>query len=307
MLKKSIVTTIASIAFLTASSSVFAGGMEDMGPHHQKTVYSNADSTSSDTNYAIHEGQWSVAARAGIAPTMFSNDIKLTGTIANVTGGPVTIPSGNYSIFNNSSVYRDSRKFDWGDLYDLPFTASAEIAYGIMNNLELFLNFDYSYAAADDRRYTPFTFVGRNNTLKSKTKNYNSYAGYVGGRFYVDIDSFVTPFVGAKLGFLHRTHGKFSVRNLTSGNPNPTSTHVPFFRNSTGFSGGLQLGFDYRLSDVFSIVAMAEAIGSTGIKYNKHFNQVRTSPGVLKAFSQITRSAKSTLSFPLTMGVKLRY
>jgi hypothetical protein len=302
MLKKSIVTT----AFLTALSPVFAGGMGDMGPHQQNSVYTS-EVASTHKNYAVHQGQWSASVRAGIAPTMFSNDIKLTGTIANVTGGPVTIPGGTYAIFNSSSVYRDSRKFDWGDLYELPFTAGAEIAYGIMNNVELFLNFDYCYAAADDRRYSSFKFLGRNFTLQSKPKNFNSYAGYIGGRYYVDIDSFVTPFVGAKIGFLHRTHGKFSVRNLTSGNPRPTHTNVPFFKNSTGFSGGLQLGFDYRLSEIFSIVAMAEAIGSTGVKYNKHFNQVRVSSGVLKAYSKITRSSKSTLSFPMTMGIKIRY
>lgn len=306
MFKKSIITTVAAITFTTILSPVFAGGMEDMGPHQEKSTY-NDTNTPAHKNYAINKGQWSATARAGIAPTLFNNNIKATGTITNISSGPVTIPDGNYSIFNNPSVYRDSRKFDWGDLYDLPFTASAELAYGIMDNLELFLNFDYNYAAADRRKYAPVNFLNNTFTFSSKPKNFNSYAGYLGGRFYVDMDSFVIPFVGAKLGFVHRTHGKFTIHNVTSGNPQTFIIKAPFFKSSTGFSGGLQLGFDYRISDVFSIVAMAEAIGSTGFKYDKHLNHIYTRPNVLKAYSKVTRVAKSTLSFPITLGMKVRY
>lgn len=292
--------------FLTSSTLVFAGGMEDRGSHHPKPNYAADIGATPTNNYAVRKGQWSVAARTGIAPTFLSRKIRATGTIVNITGGPVTVPGGSYSIFNSPFVYRDSRKFKWSNLYDMPFTAGGDITYGVMDNLEIVLNFDYNYAASEVRKYTPVNYLGRTFTFKSKPKNFNSYAGYVGGRLYVDIDSFVTPFIGAKLGFVHRAQSKLVIKNVTSGSAQIFTINVPFFKSSTGFSGGLQLGFDYRLSDAFSLVLMGEAIGSSGVKYNKGFNNIYTRPGVLKAFSRITRTAKTTLTFPITAGVKVR-
>lgn len=255
---------------------------------------------------AIREGQWSVSARAGIAPTLFSEDAKVTQTIVNTTAGAVTVPSGRYAITNNSRVYRNSHKFGWDDSYNLPFTAGADIGYGVMDNFEVFLNFDYLYAGGDDRKYDPITFLGRTSTIKTEFKNHNSYAGYVGGRYFFDIDSFVSPFVGAKLGFLHRSASRMTSQLSTTGIAGVSTFDVPVYKSSTGFSGGLQLGFDYGLSDVFSIVAMGEMIGSTSVKTNKDFNLVFTRPGASKSFSQVTRGPKGTLSFPITLGIKAR-
>lgn len=255
---------------------------------------------------AIREGQWSFSARAGIAPTIFSEDAKISYTGVNITGGPVTVPSGNYSTPSNGNYYRQSYKYSWGDTYDLPFTAGGDIGYGVMDNFEVFFNFDYLYAGGDEHRIAPINFLGREFTTRREFKDYNSYGFYLGGRYYFDIDSFVSPFVGAKLGILSRSKSRLTEKVLTSGDPTLRQIRTPFYKSSTGFSGGLQLGFDYAITDAFSAVAMAEMIGSTSVKANKNTNFIHERPRAIRLYSRVYKAPKGTLSFPITLGIRAR-
>ncbi|MDP1974693.1 MAG: hypothetical protein Q8K37_01845, partial [Alphaproteobacteria bacterium] len=221
--------------------------------------------------------------------------------------------------------------------HNMPYTFGIDLGYAPMDNVEVFFGFDYTKASGkkqtgireniDTKKYTNAYSTGTKTTdLVSKYKqgNYATYGFHLGGRYFFDLDSKFSPFVGGKLGLTRHTHGKHKVKDTRNirkvgtyifgnsfdhTNTKTTKYSLPLYRNSIGFSAGLQAGFDYRVSEQVSLVAMAEVIASTGIKTNKKINLVYRDVGNgnrATVFSKVTRSPKTAFSFPLTAGVKVR-
>ncbi|MDP1724369.1 MAG: hypothetical protein Q8L85_06675 [Alphaproteobacteria bacterium] len=261
---------------------------------------------------AVKEGQFTVTPHAGIAPTS-SKDARVTRTFTKTTPGQVVnFPAGNQDVADNTFVRRSYN----AKSHNMPYTFGIDLGYAPMDNVEVFFGFDYTKASGKKqtgiREEIKLPTSKYNLVSKYKQGNYASYGFHLGGRYFFDLDSKFSPFVGGKLGLVRHTHGKHKIKDTEIFNGGFDSTQkysAPLYKNSIGFSGGLQAGFDFRVSEQVSLVAMAEAIASTGIKTNKKTNLVYRIQGRGNnetVFSKVTRSPKTAFSFPLTAGVKVR-
>lgn len=254
---------------------------------------------------AVKEGQFTITPHAGIAPTS-SKDARVTRTFTRTTPGQVVnFPAGNQDVTNNNFVRRSYNT----KAHNMPYTFGIDLGYAPMDNVEVFFSFDYTKASGKKqtaiREEIKLPTTKYDLVSKYKQGNFATYGLHLGGRYFFDVDSKVSPFVGGKLGLTRHTHGKHKVKDsIISG-----KYALPLYKNSIGFSGGLQAGFDLRVSEQVSLVAMAEAIASTGIKTNKKTNLVYRTKGTgnnYTVFSKVTRSPKTAFSFPITAGVKVR-
>lgn len=301
---------LSTMLLAAVSANVFAGGTQDMGAHQQSAQHAEPIAMPVAAIQAceptLKEGQWTFTARAGIAPTS-SKKARVTRTFTNTTPNQViTFPAGYNNVTNSQFTRRSYNVKSNG----LPFTTGFDVGYAVMDNVEAFFNFDYAYASGESKTIDN-KFTGITSTSKYKQGNFNSYGFYLGGRYFYDMNCEFSPFVGAKLGLIHRTHGKHTITDTTTiaGVKTVRSYKAPLYKNSTGFSAGLQAGFDYRVAEQVSLFVMGEVIGSTSVKTHKKTHVAYRVPGTgstSTVFSKVTRSPKSTFSFPITAGVKVR-
>lgn len=263
--------------------------------------------TVSAENMSYSEGTWAVAARAGIAPSTFSRKANLTATTHNPG---VAIPAGNADIDKSPfNIFRTTISKQFNKFYSLPFTAGADVGYFVMDNVELFLNFDYTHACS--KRITFVERLGNKpDNVEWKLRDINSYAGYMGARNYFCPMQCILPFVGAKLGVKGSgTCGRDG--NITIKlNPDDAFSYSTA-RNCVAFSGGLQLGFDWMFADCYALTFMSEIIGTSGRHFKSGRQDHRTKTDAngnnnYRFFTEITRNPRAVLSFPLTLGVRIR-
>ncbi|MDP1724368.1 MAG: hypothetical protein Q8L85_06670 [Alphaproteobacteria bacterium] len=303
---------LSTMLLAAVSANVFAGGTQDMGAHQQPVQHAEpavmpAQAMPTCEGPALKEGQWTLTARAGIAPTS-SKKARITRTYTGTTPNQVvTFPVGHQDITDVNGFDRRSYNVKSNSL---PFTTGFDVGYAVMDNVEAFFNFDYTHASGSSKTIDN-KFDGITSISKYKQGNFNSYGFYLGGRYFFDLDCKFSPFVGAKLGLIHRTHGKHSIidTNIIYGITSIERYNAPLYKNSTGFSAGLQLGGDYCLNEQVSLFVMGEVIGSTSVKTHKktHLAYRETGTGSNHTvFTKVTRSPKSTFSFPITAGLKVR-
>ena len=286
------------------SANVFAGGTQDMRPQHQQpiqhveTTVIPVQAIPAFLNPVVKEGEWTLTARAGIAPTLHEKHPRLTATMSD-------------SNFKESYKVKEHR---------LPFTTGVDVGYAVRDNTEVFFNFDYSTATGKKRKPITHTLTVAGNkderTTSYKQGHFNAYGFYLGGRKFFDLDCkflpFIggfSPFIGAKLGLLHRVHGKHTItdRYTSNGVIDAINTYrAPLFKNSSAFSAGLQFGADFRVDEKVSLFVMGEVIGSTKPKTNNNKTGVFTYPSGRVIYSQVTRSSGATFTFPITAGLKVR-
>lgn len=302
MLKQTIRTSATLFALTAITTPTFAGGIGDMGPR-QAPVYHPAPIEAPAPVVArecagplLKEGQWTMNLRAGISPTVYGRKARLEQRLADASTG-TAITTDSYDVHH----------------HNLPFTASADLGYVPMDNLEVFFNFDFATASGSKKHFThsladPVGTVYLNTRYKQD--NFNSYGFYLGGRYFFELDDCrFSPFLGAKLGLRHQTNGKHKVRTIVTQN-NLTLYDLSYkthhSKNSTGFSGGIQAGLDYCVTNQVSLFAMGEAIGSTGSSSRKHEERVWQNAQNDVLYSRARRSSGGSFTFPITAGIKVR-
>ena len=298
MLRKSFLTTIAAVTFSTALTPAFAGGTGDMG-HRPAPVYHPAPVepvvARSCEGPTLKEGQWTLTARAGIAPSSSNRKGHTKMTFIDATTGSIIGTHSHRTTLRNTS-----------------FTAGVDLGYVPMDNVETFFNFDFATSGSKNGHAYPAVNTPTGpiqGSIHYKQDNFYSYGFYLGSRYFFDLDCKFSPFIGAKLGVLNHQHGKHKIRVRITQNNNELlnvryQTHHN--KNSTRFSGGFQLGADYCVSDPVSLFIMAEAIGTT--KSNKRKHETHTFKDIYgnRLHSKSTHATKGTFSFPITAGIKVR-
>lgn len=305
MLRKSYLTTAAAIVF-SATMPVFAGGTGDMGPRPAPVYHPAAPAPMETPTQAMRscegptlkEGQWTLAARAGIAPTTNNKRGRANQRFVDgVTGGVLRL--GSHDLHHHNT----------------PFTAGATIGYVPMDNVEAFFDFEFA-TGSGKKRHDRRSITDPAGTITVSTRykqdDFNSYGFYLGGRYFFDIDCRVSPFIGAKLGLISRNHGKYRVRtHVTQNNRDliDASYRIHHHKNSTSFAGGVQAGFDVCVNDPVSLFVMAEAVGMSGGSHShRHERQVFTSssPRNDRLYASTERSHNSNFMFPITAGIRVR-
>lgn len=234
------------------------------------------------------EGDITVAARAGVAPAAFKRKATLSTTVSTV-----------------ANAFAEEQSKNFNKLHSLPFTAGADIGYVIQDNLELFVNFDYAHACA---KKIDFTTKAPNATgVTWKTRPYSSFAAYFGARHYFCQTGDFLPFAGAKLGV--RRFASCSKGATVTGHFSPD---VTFKRNSlsscTGFSGGVQFGFDYFVAENYALTFMSEILATTGKRFNSkaEIHRAASAATPLGLQTQVTRNPRAMFSFPITLGLRIK-
>lgn len=240
------------------------------------------------------EGTWAVSARAGIAPTVFSKDVEITSTLT-LAGTP----------------FSGTKSSSYNDLFTLPFVAGFDIGYFWLDNLEVFANFDYSHACSEKVSFTTNVTAANIPIAQSwKTRDTDAFGFNLGLRsYFYSIDSLVF-FTGAKLGIknIGKCHGteKFTTfANTTLG----SQTRVferDSSKNCAAFTAGFQLGLDYIFDDNFALTLMSEMIGTSERNFKSGLQIHRVSPTGTITATEITRNPRGTLSFPVTLGIRVR-
>lgn len=252
------------------------------------------------------EGTFSIAARLGIAPSMFNEDARFTSTAHLFGVQPVASPSD----ISTGTLTRTSRKVAFSKIYTVPFFMGYDLAYMTSDCFELFFNFDYSHACAKD-----FRIASNVGTIAANTnwrfKDLHQYGFYFGGRFYFKPMNSILPFLGAKIGVKGAsTCGADEGIDLDG-------TGLRFTRlkgsDCSALSGGLQGGFDWCISENYFMTFMTEMIGTSQRQFNSFFqihkaanNVVNPQTGNLGLASQVTRNPRATLAFPVTLGLRIR-
>jgi hypothetical protein len=300
MLKQSLLTSVTLFAFTAISTTTFAGGVGDMGPRHAP-VYHPAPIEPAPVvarecvGPLLKEGQWTINLRAGIAPTVRVRRTRLEQQLVDASTGQTL------------NVYSS------GHHHHLPFTASADIGYVPMDNVEAFFNFDFA-TSSGAHRHLANTLADPAGTVYLSTSykqdNLSSYGFYLGGRYFFELDDCkFSPFVGAKLGVRHHSNSKHKIRSIVTQNSTvllDTYYKTHHNNNSTGFSGGVQAGLDYCLTNEISFFAMGEAIGTTGSGSHKRNEYVLRNTQGDAFYSRTTRSSGGNFTFPITAGIKVR-
>lgn len=258
--------------------------------------------------YTYSEGTWAVAARAGIAPATFNKDANLTATFT-VPGA--VVPAGNGNVNNVGGVFRTNVSKSHNQLYSVPFFVGADVGYFVCDNWEVFVNFDFDHACSKKN-----TFIENLNNnpapIDWKVRDHSGYAGYIGSRWYFCGFDCIVPFVGAKLGIKGSSSCSGSesltlrAEDLGLGTKvYPRTTH----KDCSSFAGGLQLGFDWFFADSYALTFMSEMIGVSGRKFDSSINIHEDGSDANRPFvflSQMTKNPRGYLSFPLTIGVRVR-
>lgn len=250
----------------------------------------------SANHYTYSEGTWAVAARAGIAPATFSRDADFTTVFADVPAVAATT--------STTTV-----KKSFNQLYNVPFFAGADVGYFVCDNWEVFVNFDFDHACNDKFGYTQ-TFLGQPVTVDWTVRDRTGYAGYIGSRWYFCGFDCILPFVGAKLGVKGDSYcgGHESIR--ADGSAGVILENRRTKKDCASFAGGLQLGFDWAFDDCYALTFMSEMIGVAGKHFDTsvqdHSNNNTARSNGFTFTSQVSKNPRGYLSFPLTIGLRVR-
>lgn len=263
-------------------------------------------SNTSSAGLSPEEGTWSLATRFGIAPTTFNKDARFTST----THRFGTSISAGATDISTATLSRKSKTVAFSKLYSQPFFLGFDIAYMTSDCFELFINFDYMHACAKTI-IVPGNVGNISANTAWKFKDPHHFGFYFGGRnYFCPIDS-ILPFVGAKIG----VKGHTSCGNDESIDLRGTNLNFPRIkgRDCASLSGGLQAGFDWAIAESYLMTFMTEMVGTSVRHFDSNFqihknpnNVVNPQTGDLGLASQVTRNPRATLSFPITLGLRIR-
>ena len=170
----------------------------------------------------IEQGKWAITPKFAVAPTWYT-----------ARGDTLTIrqvaPAG-------LEAKHKLEKFD--DMFDLPLMYGGHVGYMFRKQIEFFLDFDYTHADGD----TVHLHDG-STRIKQKFHSYKAFGAYLGTRLYLSFfKERFTPFLGIKVGYMHRwkvkTHDTIST---LGGEFKHSST---FFPTDNTIAGSAGIGFD---------------------------------------------------------------
>lgn len=262
---------------------------------------------------SYQEGTWTVAARAGISPSVFSKKGRLTHTFL---APGATLPASTTAFIDTNTVTQASDEFKFGDLYSVPFTTGFDIGYFVDCNWEVFINFNYEHAC--NKRFTIRGQADGNDadaildddmSARWQVRDLNNYAFYLGSRYYIcdwASDCFL-PFVGAKLGIKSRSScgSGENVRIDFDDGSDSIILNRSSGKSCANFSAAFQWGFDWMLDDCYALTLMSEVVGTSGNIFKSGRQLGFTSSVGQQVFSNVSQNPKGVLSFPITLGLRV--
>lgn len=230
------------------------------------------------------EGRFSMSALMGIAPNVYADRQRANASSAT----PPAFETINVPPFNNQ--------------FELPFMLQGELGYFVLNDWEVFYDFDWTHAQGKSSKYSHEVenAVERNEFIDvkgtQKFSEFNGYGNYLGSRYYITFAPYsLKPFAGFKIGFMTRTAVK--AKEVSTSFGKTFTDDVTYFKGTTTISGGLQLGLDWQLTQNLSCIFKAELIGTGERRSGIIFNHPPRP--VLKAGNVVMQ-----LSIPISIGIR---
>lgn len=257
----------------------------------------------------IKQGEWNISIKGGIAPTTWLNRRNEYVVSINQQNTPI-VTSKNIGSFE--------------DNFDMPWTASVEVAYNISDYSQIFV--EGSYKSAPNKKSTKKEVDGIK--LRERTDDAHDWSGYFGVRQFFCRDwvcDSVAPYIGFKAGFVNHqkinTHfyvGKVAQNQNQNQNQNEAQNKPQIvyneigkqvqFQSTTGISAGAFIGLDCALMESLNIQLQIEVIASQPIqgRQNVEFPGSRTlQPGEITNI--MAGKINSELTFPITVGLRYSF
>jgi len=241
--------------------------------------------------------------RAGIAPTVWLNRGNFSAISCNAT-----------TILQLPSVYVPLFEMPhFNKLFGLPWFVGGHIGYMLGHDQELYA--EINYQQAHKRVFTLNNLVIPNiDTIffsLMPQNNYRVWSAFAGARKHWQPCSCqsLDLFLGGKIGLLHHQKVNFSFITYSLAVPAPyTSDSLLLFKKSTGFAGGLNIGFEFNCFCDLKIVATAEIVAACGPRANNNIPfDYATQSVVINPFlapnSFIVGTVATELFFPITIGL----
>jgi hypothetical protein len=216
------------------------------------------------------------------------------------------MPTSHSGISNSTFLYKDgttssfvSPKFS--DQSYAPINIGIEPAYALNPLTEVFLELVYT---TNGKRDDSFNLNTRALTITQTYEGSSQSSAYLGARRYFNLTSanalpYIRPriFIGAKLGATHRA-SLIETISFAGATPIPPAITAKHYNSDNAFSGGIQLGLDYRSAQSFAVGILAEVIRAGGRKGNLLVNPA--------PFPNIqVGNVSSVYHFPISIYVKL--
>ncbi len=198
---------------------------------------------------------WAGAPEPGILRGTISAGTEIFAT-GNLHGGTVTtVPS--LATLNSglpavpATLTIRSRKYS--DVYDAPIQLSAELSYGMSENIEVFGSVYYSKTEGK-RLQVGTADVAALTTVYpvfGKFGDLTNLGLEAGGRYFFGNGRFI-PFLGGSVGIVNQDGIKatFTIPGAPAGGI--TLSNVPFFKATTSATLGLEAGLAANLTEQFS-------------------------------------------------------
>ena len=189
----------------------------------ERTTGPRSNPAKKDCNLAtIERGTWAITPKFAVAPTWYTNrgDTLLIGQ---------AVPLGLDKKFK-------LEQFD--DMFDLPLMYGGHVGYMFRKHIEFFIDLDYAHASG---RTIHFHFD--DNRFKQKLQPYKAFGAYIGTRLYAAFfNERLTPFVGVKVGCLHRW--KVNAHEAIDTMAGKFKRSPTFFLSDNTIAGSAGIGFD---------------------------------------------------------------
>jgi hypothetical protein len=156
-----------------------------------------------------------------------------------------------------------SRKFS--KVYDAPAQFGIEVGYGLTDNIELFGGLNYAKAEGSRIQVGTATVAALGATLPvfGQFGDLETFEFEGGARYFFGGDTF-SPFVGGSLGAVQqdKVAATFTIPDAPAGGI--TLSNVPFFKQTTALSVGVEGGVAFGLSETIDgrLSAGAKYIGA---------------------------------------------
>jgi hypothetical protein len=259
----------------------------------------------------ITQGHWGIGLHAGVAPHFFTRKAGFTSILDAFDA------NGNYTY----DFFIKQRHFS--SHFGAPVTGRAEITYAIMADLEAFVDADYVFAQGQTikilRKHFP-SDTGPIVDIRMKNQSLHEVGLHLGLRHYTDLGTNLSPFLGCKFG--GRYHNNVNIYHVYD---KQKVTTTRFLRGGVSFSAGAEIGFDYKVTDNYSIILKGEILGITSYRepqwlstYKKDGTRSRiySSNHVRKQYGTDGKPSKplnlttlmpfrAAISLPITLGMKL--
>lgn len=191
------------------------------------------------------------------------------------------------------------------DNFNVPWLVGIDLGWAASPHVEIYAEFNYRQTTSKDFPIE-VTIAGEPTRVDNTLTDFKALSAYAGFRYYFDrvFCNKCAFFFGTKMGFVHYSTIRAMPVTLTVPSLNFSfSQNSDWFPKSFAPAGALQVGFDYHITDCFSLFGAFEILAATAPKTN--VNIPSRDPLESLGVTNVVRGSNGTLTtFPVVFGLR---